>query len=213
MKIALLATLLLLTACADTDDLGPGTEPDPAEQEDQEPDEVEDQESEEPVEDLEPDEDEQAEGILRQELDDPVVYEDSGVRLSVTGVGLSSMDSPEADESLGDFVEDDTQTVLALEMTASNDSGGMVDFYPDQGTVHVGREQVEADLFLSESVGGADMRDGVDNNGLVIWQLTAPYDEVVAEGQLTFAASAPVDSESFDRVGGEVELTVEWDAP
>lgn len=212
MKIAsALAAVLLLTACGDTDDLGPGTEPDPAEQEDQEPEDTE--EAEEPVEDLEPDEDEQAEGILRQELDDPVVYEDSGVRLSITGVGLSSMDSPEVDESLGDFVEDDTQTVLALEMTASNDSGAMVDFYPDQGTVHVGREQVEADLFLSESVGGADMRDGVDNNGLVVWQLTAPYDEVVAEGQLTFAASAPVDSESFDQVGGEVELTVEWDAP
>lgn len=46
-----------------------------------------------------------------------------------------------------DFLEDDTQTVVVLEMTASNDSGETINFYPNQGTMQLGREQVDADEF------------------------------------------------------------------
>lgn len=213
-----LAAVVLLAACADTDDLGPGTEPDPAAQTDEEPAEEPDEEPEEPeepaepVEDLEPDEDEEAEGHFIHELEDPVVYEDSGIRLSITGIGITSMDSPVIDDELHDYVEDGTETLLALEMTVSNDAGEEVNVYANQGTIQVGREQVDADIIFSDSFAG-EMRDGVDDDGQVIWQLSAPFDDVMGEGALDYVASAPSSNETYESVAADIELTVEWDAP
>lgn len=218
--------VLLIAGCGDTDDLGPGSEPDPATQEEQDPgteeaaptDESAAGESateEEAAEEEAPDElevdDESAveEGQHLVEFDEPIVYESNGVRLSITGVGFTSLDSPVVDQEVRDFLEEDTRTILALEMTVSNDSGEAINIWANQGTVQVGREQIDADLWLSDDFAG-EMRDGVDDDGLVVWQLETEFDEAVALGELVYTTMAPSSMETYEPVADDVELTVTW---
>lgn len=223
------AIFVLAYGCGDTDGLGPESEPDPAES--TEPDDAEDEvgepdsESTETEEEPEPSEEsdladdvdleEGAEDGWQylEEFDEPFVAEDSGVRLSVTGMGLNDVTTGDVDDEILDFLEDGTQTLVVLEMTASNDSGSVIDFYPDQGTIQFGREQVEADLWFSESLAGFDWRDGVDDSGQVLWQLETPYDEALSVGELTLVVNAAYDSETFDDVTDTMELQVTWTGP
>jgi hypothetical protein len=212
----------VVAACADASDLGAGSERDPAErdeaaaeddpEEETEEGEADESEGEAPAE-LEVDEDTAAgeEWQYVEAFDDPFVWEEGGIRLSVTGIGINDATHPEMPGDVTDFLDDGVQTIVVLEMTASNDSGAMVNFYPDQGTIQLLREQVEADLWLSDSVAGADWRDGVDADGQVFWMMNnTSFDEAVSAGELTFVAGAPHDSESWDDVAGSPELQVTW---
>lgn len=203
--------LLLAAGCGDTDDLGPGSEPDPAPQEEAEDAAAPEEAAEEDAPDeLDIDEDDGIEeGQFLEEFDEPVVYESNGVRLSITGIGFTSMDSPVVDDDTRDFLEDDTETLLALEMTVSNDAGEEINLFANQGTIQIGRQQVEADLWFSDSFAG-EMRDGVDDDGMVIWQLTTPFDELVELGELTYVASAPSSNETFESIAEDIELQVTW---
>jgi hypothetical protein len=98
-------------------------------------------------------------------------------------------------------------------MKASNDSGEQIDLYANQGTIQIGREQVEADLWFSDSFAGSEWRDGVDDEGLVVWVLSTGFDEAVAEGRLDYTASAPSNAETWDTIADDIDLTVEWDVP
>ena len=213
---------LVLAGCADTGDFGPGSEPDPAEQPDEtdeddaaEPEEEAGEEGEAP-EELDVDEEEAASDDWRyvEEFDDPFVWEDNGVRLSITGIGLTDVTSDEVPSDVTDFLDDGAQVVVVLEMTASNDSGQVIDFYPGQGTIQVLREQVEADLWFTDSIAGFDWRDGVDDSGQVFWVLTTTsYEDAVQAGELVYIASPVFSSEDFEEVAGSAELTVTWSVP
>ena len=214
--IATATALLLTAACADTDTLGPESDADPA---DQSADDPTDDDAPDEAEDLGPEDgdDDREDGGSSDEqflvdFDEAVVWEEDGIRLSVTGLGITDA-TAEISADFTDLLEDTTGTVLALEMTASNDHGDTVAFFVDQGQIQVGREQVDASMFLSDPVGGGEMRDGTDNSGRVIWELDAAYDEVLDEGTLDLIISGPSDAESFERiVEGDVELGVTWDA-
>lgn len=216
------AALLLVSACSDTSEFGAGSEPDPAPQEttdvEDEADDaadsgdaVGDADQAEAAEELAADEEESDEDFrFVVQFDEPFVHEDGGIRLSITGLGITDATSDQMPSDVAEFLDDGVTTVLVLEMTASNDSGEQVNFYPDQGTIQVLREQVEADLWFSDSVAGMDWRDGVDSNGQVFWMLSSPFEDVVAAGELAYVASAPHDSESWDNVADDFELTVTW---
>ena len=207
------ATALVLSACGDASELAPDSDPDPAPQEDSDDDEPDD-----PVADDEPDDEladvdeEDADDLWQfvEEFDDPFVHEDAGVRLSITGLAISDVTSDEIPADVVEFLDESTRTALVLEMTASNDSGSQIDFFPAQGEIQIGREQVEPDLWFTESLAGIDMRDGVDDTGQVFYELEQSYDDAVSEGALTYVASDPVD-EDFQTVAEGFEIEVTWD--
>lgn len=211
---------LLLAGCGDTDSLSAGSDPSPAEPtaEDTEPSEDDEPEPEspepqeqEPVEDVAPESDDQAKGQLLVDLNSPVVWEEAGVRVAVTGIGFTSLDSPVVDKALLDFVEDDTQTIISLDVTVSNDAGEPVNVYANQGTIQIGRTQQDAAPFLSDSFAG-EMNDGVDDDGLVLFEMSEAYDELVGEGTLLYEAPGPSSAETYEGVADDVAITVEWDA-
>lgn len=216
------AAALVLAGCSDTSDFGPESEPDAAEQP-EDAEEAEDEGTGEPAEEVESevdaseeldvDEEEVATDDWRyvEEFDEPFVWEENAVRLSITGIGLTDATSDEVPTDVTDFLDDGAQVVVVLEMTASNDSGQTIDFYPDQGTIQLLREQVDADLWFSDSIAGFDWRDGVDDSGQVFWVLTnTSYEDAVQAGQLDYAASPVFSSEEFEEVAGSAELTITW---
>jgi hypothetical protein len=67
-------------------------------------------------------------------------------------------------------------------------------------------------MWFTESFAGFDWRDGVDDSGQVLWQLQAPYDEVLAAGELTLIVSGAYDSETYEDLTSDMEVVVTWDA-
>jgi hypothetical protein len=146
---ALVTGALIVVGCGDTDGMSPGSEPDPAaaDEPDTDDDTADDPEPDtEPESADEPDEADEAEPVpdesdadegaddgwqYLEEFDDPIVTEESGVRLSLTGLGINDVTTGDIDADVREFLDDGTQTLVVLEMTASNDSGGSIDFYPN----------------------------------------------------------------------------------
>ena len=209
--------LLLAGGCVDSDDLGPGSEQveTPQETDDEQevtaPPEATVEEAEDVTDDLAADEaEEQVENQLIVEFDDPFVWEEAGIRLAVTGVGITDATSDDVTEDIRNFLDEGTETVVVLAMQVSNDSGEAINLYANQGEIQVGREQVDADLFLSDSFAGSDMRDGVDDDGQVFWSLRSPWEEVIDHGELDLIISGPSSSDTFDRLADDIELQVTW---
>lgn len=220
----LAAGALIVAGCGDTDEPSPDSELDPAAVDETDIEEA-------TIDDLEPDDAEPASDDLDgpegadgdqyiEEFEDPFVAEESGVRLSVIAVIINNV-TEDFRAATRDRHDDDTQTELVLEMTASNDAGNAVDFYPSQGTLQLDGEQVEPfEVWMvsySESnddleFAGRRFRDGDRDSAVVSWQLKAPYDEVVAAGELTLSVDGAVDPETLDSVTSDMELVVTWDA-
>jgi hypothetical protein len=227
LAVATAAAALVLAGCGNTDNFGPGSAPDTAEQQDDTDaatdsadadtgvDDDAEEEGEAPDE-LVVDEEDASDVSWRyvEEFDEPFVWEENGVRLSITGVGLTDATSDEIPSDVAEFLEDGAQVVVVLEMTASNDSGQAIDFYPSQGTIQLLREQVEADFWFSDSFAGSEWRDGVDDSGQVFWQLTSTsYDDALQAGELTYTTSTVFSTEDFEEVAGGAEITVTWATP
>ncbi|WP_458115887.1 hypothetical protein [Arthrobacter sp. D2-10] len=169
--------------------------------------------SEEAAEELDADESEASEEDWRfvEKFAEPFVWEDSGVRLSITGVGITDATSSEVPAEVSQVLGEDTQTVVVLEMTASNDTGQVINFFPGQGTIQLLREQITSEIFLSDSIAGNDWRDGVDGDGQVFWALqNTSFREAVDAGELTFISSAASSTEDFQSLTAEVEIAVSW---
>lgn len=208
-----LVTVLALTGCGEIEDAPvaqqePGQTADPSEQASI-AEEAAETEAPEDVDELTED-DGPSEGQHRIEFDSPYTYESNGVKLVVDAIQFNDVENLEADVT--EFLEDDTQTVLVARMQASNDTGKTINFYPNQATLKIGREQVDADMIFSDSFAGMDWLDQTDDEGQVYWQLKTPFEEAIAAGSLILTTSAPHDSESWDDVGEPVNMTIEWSA-
>jgi hypothetical protein len=230
---ATFAATLVAAGCGETDDLSPGSDPDPAPSDEADHDADDEADGDEPADgedaaedpaegdveaadELEADEDdaEQAGWQYVEEFDEPHVWEENGLRLSVTGIGFNDATSDELPSEVAEFLEDDAQVVVVLEMTISNDTGETVDFFPSQGQIQLLREQVDADLWFSDNLAGTDWRDGVDDDGQVMWLLSRTgFDEAVAAGELAYTASGAFSAEDFDNVTSDVDMTIEWTTP
>jgi hypothetical protein len=215
---------LVLSGCGATDDLGPGSDPDPAvdtatsEANDGEPTTEETEDGEESDEasgasdEVAAEDSDEADTDWQyvEEFDEPVVWEEEGVRLSITGVGINDVTSDQVPSEVTEFLEDDAQTVVVLEMTVSNDSGQVLNFFPDQGQIQVLREQGEPDFWFSDSVAGSDWPDGVDDDGQIFWVLTSTeWQDAVDAGELTYRADGAFTAD-FDRFTSDVEVPITW---
>jgi hypothetical protein len=217
--LALVAGLVLVAGCGDGSELGPGSERDTAPQpepaaSDDGAGETDETDADAPDELDVDDDSDTREWQFATSFDTPFVWDDSGVRLSVTGLGINDATHPDLPGEVAEFLDGGVQTIVVLEMTASNDSGQTIDFYPDQGQIQLGREQVDADLWFTDPIAGFDWRDGVDDDGQVFWMLkNTSFEDAVGAGELTFLASAAFSSDAFDPVTDAVEVAVTWDAP
>jgi hypothetical protein len=144
----------------------------------------------------------------------PVTWEENGIRVEVTGVSINDATHPDLPTRVADFLDDDVQAVVVLELAVANDSGASISFNPDQGTLLLAREQTNADLWFSESIAGSEMLAATDDGGQVFWMLRdTSFEDAIAEEQLTYTARPAKTSDEGEEVAGEVTLVVRWDAP
>lgn len=112
--------------------------------------------------------------------------------------------------ALADFLEDDTQTLVSLEMEALNNSDQPFDWYPNQDALVIGDEQIDASLFVSEDVAGDNWQPGVRKEGSVHWESRQPFDQLVQLGSARLLISEAINLESFERVSDNFEITIRW---
>lgn len=155
----------------------------------------------EPADEPEPVESDELEGT-EYPLD--VRWEDNGVTLAFDGIGFVSADS------LGDdawLVLDETETLIVLTGSITNNTGKAIEFYPVNGRLVVGDKQFEG---FESSVGdlGGTVEDGVALEGGVVFESTKPLSDYADVTEVRFIGDAAYDTESWDDVTGAVELTI-----
>lgn len=101
----------------------------------------------------------------------------------------------------------DKVTAITLAFKSENKSDATNSIYLNQGTITTNtKEQKEADLFLSDDVGG-DYIGNIEKNGQVYFILDSPAEEITS---ITFTADAPHD-ENFSTLGEKVTFTVNFE--
>lgn len=100
-------------------------------------------------------------------------FESGTVKGSLNKIQVATLEVAPDYKSM--FDDQDIVTVVTTEMTAENTVDETVAFYPDQATLVTDTgKQVEADMLLSDSIGG-DYLGAVKKEGNVIWVM--PHDE------------------------------------
>ena len=132
------------------------------------------------------------------------VIESGPIKLTVKDIQMSKLNPSESYKPM--FDEKNEVTVLVMELEVENTSDETISFYPDQGTVVTNtKEQKDADMFLSDSVGG-DFIGQVIKSGDVIFLLDSKAEEV---NSMKFVLGHP-SNESFESVGEDVVLEYEY---
>ena len=221
---ALAALLLVVAACEapedadaeqDADEDATAEEPDEVDDEEDDADEAE-KDDEEVADDEEVDE---GDGRLEQTLDEPVVWEEDDFRIEVGELAISSREWLEDDlddagmeaAELDAALDESTETLVAIDVEATHDADRAVDWYPDQGELIAGDEQVDADLFLTGDVGRSDWEPGTSRSDQVVWQLDAPWEEVQGLGEAEYRVRGASDLDDIDFSGPDAEVTLSWD--
>jgi len=123
------------------------------------------------------------------------------MNLAISAVQVSTLEVAEDYKEM--FDNQDVVTVVTMDMSAENTTDDTVSFYPDQGTLVTDTgQQVEADLFLSGSVGG-DFLGKVTLEDSVIWVLK--HDENIKN--LKLHIDGPVDT-NFNTIAEELILEI-----
>ncbi|MFP5521238.1 hypothetical protein [Peptococcus simiae] len=101
----------------------------------------------------------------------------------------------------------DKVTAITLALKSENKSENTNSIYLNQGTITTNtKEQKQADLLLSDDVGG-DYIGNIEKNGQIYFILDSPAEEI---NSVTFTADAPHD-ENFSTIGEKVTFTVNFD--
>jgi hypothetical protein len=146
----------------------------------------------------------------------PPIYDSrSGITLTIDDARIGDLASlsPADMEELAIALENpNSQSFLILTITVENGGEIPIGFFPDQGTALIGSEQVDANFLLSESFtgGGGTILNGASVTNDVYFEVSQPADNVAALGQARYTVSGPFNDASFDSVGEDVDLTVEW---
>lgn len=82
------------------------------------------------------------------------------------------------DDQMKEYLGDDIQSAIFVEMKASNTSEDTNSFYPDQSTLVVNqKEQLNADILGSEQIGG-EFIGPVEKEGVVVFFSKTPAQEI-----------------------------------
>lgn len=132
--------------------------------------------------------------------------ETGGFVLTVDAAAYFDRDElgPDAQEIL----EPGTKSLISLKVSVENTTDETLAIYPDQGTLVVGSEQMMANVWVSDSVGG-DFYGPVSKEGTVVFESTQTTDEIVAAGGARYIVDAP-HNEDFASTGDDVDLNLNW---
>lgn len=123
------------------------------------------------------------------------------MNLTLHAIQLATL---EVDENYKDaFDNQDTVSIVKINMTVENTSDKTISWYPNQSTIVTDTgQQVDADLWFSDDVGG-DFLGKVKKEGNTIWVLK--YDEAIKN--VTLHINAPHDEE-FNSIGEDLQLKI-----
>lgn len=155
---------------------------------------------------------------IEVEVQQPALYDSgAGVTLLIEDVRIGDLTTMPADiaEQMEIGLDDpNSLSFLIMTITVENSSSAPIAFYPDQSTALVGSRQVNANFWFSDSFTSNDatILDGATVTGDVYFELLSSADEVAALGQARYTTSGPADPESFETLGGDVDITVVWNS-
>ena len=128
------------------------------------------------------------------------------IKYSTSEIQISKLVATTDDAaSLLDLEKDKEYAVVVAHFDVENTSDETISFYPDQSVMTTNtKEQINASLFLSDSVGG-DFIGKVKKSGNVIFILKNSSADDLAN--VTIHINAP-HNDSFDSVGDPVEINI-----
>jgi hypothetical protein len=132
--------------------------------------------------------------------------ESGPIKYTVTDIQVSKLTATtDSTASLLDLEKDKEYAVVVAHFDVENTSDETISFYPDQSVMTTNtKEQINASLFLSDSVGG-DFIGKVKKSGNVIFILKNSSADDLAN--VTIHIDAP-HNDSFDSVGDPVEINI-----
>lgn len=133
-------------------------------------------------------------------------YQTGPMTITVNKVQLSNIKV--SDQSTADMMnvpKDETVGLLVIDLTAENTSTDDITFYPNQSVIVTNtKEQINCDLWFSDSVGG-DFLGQVVKNGQIYFFFSSPADEV---NHIQWRIDSPFDT-NYENVGDT--LVVEFE--
>lgn len=139
--------------------------------------------------------------IIKEKKNINDVIESGPIRLTITDIQISKVNPKPDYKSIFNDKDEVTSVVVAVEV--ENTSDETVSFYPNQGTVVTNtKEQKEAEIFLSDEVGG-DFIGKVIKKGNIIFLLDSKADEI---NNVKFVLGHP-SNENFESIGEDITLS------
>lgn len=151
------------------------------------------------------------EGVRQIAFNEPFVH-DAEVRFEVQKLRFMTRDAvgEEAGEDAVAFLNDDTQALISLKVVAINNSDMAIDWFPNQGQMVIGDEQIDAALFISDDVAGDNWQPDVKKEGNIHWESRKDFEELVDLGTMRLLVNAPLSTEAYEPVGADLDMTIEW---
>lgn len=128
--------------------------------------------------------------------------ESGPISLEISGVQVADLEV--AEDYIDMFDDEDELTVITVHMRAENSSEDTISMYPDQATLTTDTgEQIEADLFYSDDVGGEFFGE-VGKEGEVIFFANSPAEDI---GEITLIIDG-AHNEDFETIGDDIKVTI-----
>lgn len=139
--------------------------------------------------------------VIKEKKNINDLFESGPIKLTITDVQISKVNPSPNYKSMFNDKDEVTSVVLAVEV--ENTSDETISFFPDQGTIVTNtKEQKEAEIFLSDSVGG-DFIGQVKKKGNIIFILDSNAEEI---NNVKFVLGNASNS-NFESVGEEIIVT------
>jgi hypothetical protein len=146
----------------------------------------------------------------------PVTWTENGVSLSITGMTIAdarATDFPSSPVPRSDLATllPGTRTVVLLRMTAANECGQAIDYFPASGWIEILGEEVQSSALLSDKVGGREWPTGTSESGVVLWLLEyTSFVDAFNARSLAFTQPEVYFAESWEELAGKAEIVVRW---
>lgn len=141
---------------------------------------------------------------LVKKLDVNETFTTGSFEIKISTIGVTNIIPNESSKAM--FQGKDRATWLSIGMEVKNTSPDTLSFHPNQGVVVVGSEQKNADLLMSEDVGG-DFIGEVIKKGRVLFVLDTLPDEV---SSVKYVIDPPFSTTNYTGSLGE-KLTLEFE--
>lgn len=141
--------------------------------------------------------------VIKSKKGIELIKESGPFEIKITDIQISTINPSEQYKDMFDGKEELSLVVMAVEV--ENKSTDTNSIYPDQGTIITNtKEQVDAHLFFSDSVGG-DFIGEVVKSGNVVFLLDSNAKDIE---NIKYVINRGID-ENFDGLGEDIEFEIE----